>query len=523
MNFILNLLYLNILIYLIYCFHRFEPYKLYNERKLFYLSNFNKFSEYLQIQFDYKINKFKCIVQKPILKDKTNIFIFNINNTINSTNYFPLYNNISNFLKNSLSLNNKLSNNYLLSLYILYQLKGNFTESLKIIKKNFTNEKNIFLNFLKFRINNPFIINYLHNLPLSSNLNLLSFSNDNILDYKISGSSKLNINFIKTIYQGLIEHFSKNYLIGHWLSNENSNLFYSIYNFVNSRGIEINEIKYLIPFIELCRHSNNFNKMKINLNNNIFNIKSYENYNEHDEFFYKYSDDLSNDNFLLNYGFIIKNNSFHNFLFKFEINDDKYLFYKYLIKEKFNMDYVNLMNNDIITVIFPLNNYSLNKELLQFLFLFSQFENNKIKSHNKNFKIKKDINKENKENKLFDLYYLYFNTIHQNIFNFYDLLPMYNNTSPKIINYINELNKTREEINKMDSEIEKLDNGTIIDNFENLYYFNKLHELLNMKNIHIFNLENLMILFNHKNFVYKEILSYKWKILNNSKIKNKYF
>jgi len=74
----------------------------------------------------------------------------------------------------------------------------------------------------------------------------------------------------------------------------------------------------------------------------------------------------------------------------------------------------------------------------------------------------------------------------------------------------------------MDEEIAKLDNGTIISHFENLYYYNHLHEVLNTRNIHIFNLENLLILFNHMNYLYEDLISYQWKEIINQRLINKY-
>lgn len=74
----------------------------------------------------------------------------------------------------------------------------------------------------------------------------------------------------------------------------------------------------------------------------------------------------------------------------------------------------------------------------------------------------------------------------------------------------------------MDRNIEILDKGNIIDNFENLYYYNRLHrlhELLNKKNIHLFNIENIKIIMKHLKFVIRDFLGLHWKALNSTSLK----
>ena len=88
--------------------------------------------------------------------------------------------------------------------------------------------------------------------------------------------------------------------------------------------------------------------------------------------------------------------------------------------------------------------------------------------------------------------------------------------------YIREIKSFEKEIKDMEKNIEILDKGNIIDHFENLYYYNRLHELLNNKNIHIFTIENIKILMKHLKFVSQDILSIQYKVLNNSFLKDIY-
>ena len=88
--------------------------------------------------------------------------------------------------------------------------------------------------------------------------------------------------------------------------------------------------------------------------------------------------------------------------------------------------------------------------------------------------------------------------------------------------YIEELGEIQRKIEKNDEEIEGLNDKGIIDNFENLFYYNQQHDLLNQRNTHIFNLENLFILLKQKEFAYREVIATQWNIINSKYIKGKY-
>jgi hypothetical protein len=250
-------------------------------------------------------------------------------------------------------------------------------------------------------------------------------------------------------------------------------------------------------------------------------------------FKYKYNENLSNDNSLLNYGIILKDNINHNYLITMDLYDEKYEFYKYLTRKNLNMDNIHILEEDIITAKFELNSVSLNKNLLEFLFFFNEFDEIKeseVMLHKFNTKkyryfegtvnymFKKSLSKN--EQKTYGTYIRYYATIYSHIKNVEDNMKEYlNKTIPE---YINEIKLFDKEIENMDRNIEILDNGNIIDHFENLYYYNRLHELLNKKNIHLFNIENIKILMKHLKFVSNDILGLQWKVLNSTTVKEIY-
>ena len=94
-----------------------------------------------------------------------------------------------------------------------------------------------------------------------------------------------------------------------------------------SKNISLSII--IFPFIDICSNSNEEPLLKINLNKNKFNLfssldKGKITKNKGDLFKYKYNENLSNDNFLLNYGIIKKNYLKHNYLIIMDLYDEKY-------------------------------------------------------------------------------------------------------------------------------------------------------------------------------------------------------
>ena len=544
--------------------HRFEPYNIYMARREFILSNFDRFSNYITIKKPSSLNeKLQCIFKSDLTIDtKTSLFSYTDKDILNSNSeniYYPFKKNISEFLSKNLTLSFQTQKKLALSLYILYELKGNLTQTLYTMnKQKEANELISFRKYLKYRPTNTFIINYIHNLPLSGILNYYTWSLDEFYDYGLTGNMKprTQLKTLHGIYEKIKNLFENNTIINDWLSKENENVFYSIYHYINIYSFEYstnaNNNKedddkslsiIIFPFIDICSNSNEESLLKININknaegDNLFNLfsscgKNKISKNKGEVFKYKYNENLSNDNSLLNYGIINKNNLYHNYIITMDLYDEKYEFYKYLTRQNINMENIHILTDDVITAKFELNSENLNKNLLEFLFYFNQFDEIKEsetlmhKFNTKkyryyegtvNYMLKKTLDKS--DQKTLGTYMRYYSTIFSHVKNIEENMKEYLNIS--MSEYVKEINKFEKEIKDMDKNIEILDQGNIIDHFENLYYYNRLHELLNKKNIHIFNIENIKILMKHLNFVSQDILSIQYKVLNNSFLKDIY-
>jgi hypothetical protein len=544
--------------------HRFEPYNIYMARREFILSNFDRFSNYITIKKPSSLNeKLQCIFKSDLTIDtKTSLFSYTDKDILNSNSeniYYPFKKNISEFLSKNLTLSFQTQKKLALSLYILYELKGNLTQTLYTMnKQKEANELISFRKYLKYRPTNTFIINYIHNLPLSGILNYYTWSLDEFYDYGLTGNMKprTQLKTLHGIYEKIKNLFENNTIINDWLSKENENVFYSIYHYINIYSFEYstnanNNIEdddkslsiNIFPFIDICSNSNEESLLKININknaegDNLFNLfsscgKNKISKNKGEVFKYKYNENLSNDNSLLNYGIINKNNLYHNYIITMDLYDEKYEFYKYLTRQNINMENIHILTDDVITAKFELNSENLNKNLLEFLFYFNQFDEIKesetlIHKFNTkkyryyegtvNYMLKKTLDKS--DQKTLGTYMRYYSTIFSHVKNIEENMKEYLNIS--MSEYVKEINKFEKEIKDMDKNIEILDQGNIIDHFENLYYYNRLHELLNKKNIHIFNIENIKILMKHLNFVSQDILSIQYKVLNNSFLKDIY-
>ena len=170
-----------------------------------------------------------------------------------------------------------------------------------------------------------------------------------------------------------------------------------------------------------------------------------------EEFKFHFTDDLSNDNLVLNYGFIDANNTAHSFLINFDIDDPKLKFYKFLHWKQFNMNSVKLNDVDKLNAAFPLTKLSLSSDLLSFVFLYSEFSRGDVR-------IKHNV----ELNKRFTAFFLYYSTIYKNVLGIVDNIQSVNG-------YIDELGEIQQKIERNDKEIEGLNDKGIIDNFENLF------------------------------------------------------
>ena len=360
--------------------HIFEPYNIYITRREFILSNFDKFSKYITIKKPSSLNeKLECIYKDNIVNDnKEPLFSYSSKDIINSNDpnlYYPFKENISHYLSKNLTLSFQTQKKLFLSLYILYELKGNLTQTLLLMnKQKEINELNFFRKYLKYRPTNTFLINYIHNLPLSSILNYYTWSLDEFYDYGLTGSMKprAQLKTLHGIYEKIHALFINNTIMNFWLNKENENVFYSIYHYVNVYSFEYSTNQnrdndddkslsiIIFPFIDVCSNSNEEPLLKINNNNNIYNLFFMTTNVKHSKtknniFKYKYNENLSNDNLLLNYGISLKNNLNHKYLITMDLYDEKYEFYKFLRKKNLNIDNIHILDEDLISAKFELN------------------------------------------------------------------------------------------------------------------------------------------------------------------------
>ena len=159
-------------------------------------------------------------------------------------------------------------------------------------KQKETNELISFRKYLKYRPANTFIINYIHNLPLSGILNYYTWSLDEFYDYGLTGNMKprTQLKTLHGIYEKIKNLFENNTIINDWLSKENENVFYSIYHYINIYSFEYSiyantntedtdkSLSIIIfPFIDVCSNSNDESILKINYdkkNKNAINLIS---------------------------------------------------------------------------------------------------------------------------------------------------------------------------------------------------------------------------------------------------------
>ena len=482
-------------------FH-FEPYSLYKTRSLFISKHFPFFTSSLK----YDISTSKCIIINQIHSNSTILFEFNTSSILlPNTSYYPFKSNISSFLSNDLSLPLTTTSKLTLALHILFELKNNITSTLThLYKLNNKSELTLYRTYLHHRINNPFIINYIHNLPLSTSITYMSWSPEQLKDFQLSGTLQHNVDYIKTIYTTLYNKYNTS-IFDTWLNEQNVNLFISIYHYIDTRSVLIEkEVLCLIPLLHFC----NFDYESENLYNSTVNIKVTErntiqittnkDYLQYgNEFKFLYTNDLNNDNLISKYGIVYINNKHHSYLFNYEIYDDnKYSFYKYLLRHKYNN--VKIVNDNKISIDFNINAALINKNLQTFITLYNDYEDMNIK-HKQHFTIQE-----------FNIYFTYYVTMYQNM---RVIIKGMENESYET--YLQEVMDFDNKIKENYKGVQQLDEKNIIEHFEHLYYYNQLYENLNKRNIHLFNLENVKVLLNQMEYTYEDIVRRQWDIITN--------
>lgn len=528
--------------------YRFEPFELHQRRMKFNSDYIRKYSNAL-IGIEYSDNDINendsgltkgiCIANRDINVNDT-IIEYDEDDVISSSQSFPLKSEFVGLLSLSDSLQNNITKKILLSFHLMFELKSNMTLAFIALSKlakakgdgNNSKEQQYlddFRAYLKKRKDNHLLVNYIHNLPLSSRLSHSTWSSDLVSEYLLSGTIAPSTEKVKSFFKGFISQIEKDTLMSqtysHWLNENEINFFLSIYSFVSSKAFVIENDYYLMPFIDVCRHYHpirNDNPVssssttakaikasRVNTDKAVqLKIVSQSQYAKGTEFTFTYSDDLTNDNLLLNYGLTIANNTHHSYLFQFDLVDPQYVFYKHLLKSNFNMNAIKLNPiddaNDKLSATFSLKLPSLNEELFKFIYHYIEFTSST------------NADKEDAVNRqTLQSYLVYYTTIHKNILSITD--KMSNGT---VHSYIKALSKDMDDIIHYHSQIALMNNNTFQETFEHLYIYNQMHHLLNKRNINIFNLENIRLLTTHQFYLFDDILKMQFDSIQ--KLKKRY-
>lgn len=599
---------------------RLEPLNLILERNKIYRESIQNFTNNLNItlqEFSMKnygdkmkneetnINSnIKCFATKKI-RTNEEIFSIPLENTFNIYERFPfkklLLNKIkeNSFIKNNPKFMN-MTNYFLLAFRIMFDMKADMKKTFTMLKVYDQVEFKNGINYLKQR--NYFIQKYSQVIPLADNLGQMSWSTENIEEYKLTGIMPILKDTIVRFYKEFTHdlYIDKDFyylynVTNHWLNEANVNYFLSIYGYVIKNSIifnldfsDIEETKnkkyksylesyknnineqiitqqggglIIIPFIDQCRYyhprenayskdysakitniyektNNNYDKdlqlkrLKIKFDEDAIKlvIRANSNLESGQEFSYTFTDFLTNDNLLLNYGIVIRNNLFQEFLFKFEMLDYGYKFLNGLRENNFDVSTIKILEDYQLSLQFSLKKDVFSKGLFDFISIYAKlFISNDDAEINKNNKSKINIkNKNMNENDsiLLKSLVLYDSTINKNIYSMLDSLD--NNEEDGIPNNSYYKNKSDHKIyyEKIDDNIQKMirleniiRNNTIAinkeknleifehDDIQNLFFYKALHDHKKSLLIKIFNFENLKILYSHKNIVNKETIS----------------
>ena len=193
-----------------------EPLNIFLERKLFFEENLKNFTSNLEIltqnmsYYETAINLSldpssarKCIA-KRFIRANEELLSFDLDNTISLFDDFPLKKLFINLLNQESLLPpsaKNLTNYLLLSLRLMFDLKANFKETYILLKKYDESEFQIMKNY---SIKRPkFIHKYIQLLPLSDYYGQMSWSLEDIEEYKVSGilpvtKDKIGKKFIKS-------------------------------------------------------------------------------------------------------------------------------------------------------------------------------------------------------------------------------------------------------------------------------------------------------------------------------------
>ena len=380
--------------------YRLEPINIFKQREDFYHKYFPKFTNKLKLNYTDE-KGYHCIVKEKINR-QDKIFQISRNFTYSIYDIFPLKETFYNILGEIEILRKyrTLHNKILLTTRLLFDMKANITEAF-ILTKKYGNSEEInysidsFRNYLRSK--SEFFSEFIKFLPQAYIFGETSWSEDDIFQYRQTGSIPVFKMELVKIYKSIIEalknseitqEFTKN-----WLNEDNISYFLSLYGYVNSKSFQINfddsnssEINQvnknlekfgglaLIPFADLCINSlqeNNSDERNFQIvYKDQINILSLKEYSISEELSLTKSENLSNDILLLNHGIVRKNNPHQEFIFKFDIIDNNYSFYNILKSNGFNINIIKIIDEHKLSINFNLKSSHMSEDLFKFINIF---------------------------------------------------------------------------------------------------------------------------------------------------------
>jgi hypothetical protein len=429
----------------------------------------------------------------------------------------------------------------------VYQTRKVIFNNLIENKKNYDLED--FRNYLRKRHKDEFILIYLNHLPLAYNFGETSWSDEDILEYQKTGFIPPFKNKLLKIYKSILEYLKKNSklfeICKNWLNEENSTYFLSIYGYINSKAFQItlkelgdirnsdhNKVNQaidkssgyiLVPVFDMCLNNLSKNiirdiKFKFSTDDSFISLHSSENYKNNTEITFNLQRDFSNDYSLLNYGYLIRNNPYQEYVFRFDIPDKDYKFYKTLKRSGVEMKNLSILEVEKLTILVNLRNNVISKEIIKIISTFLEFKKTNWK----------EVPKKNKEYEILMRYYSIMITNIKSIFDENsDNIDIWSEITSYVGKFLDNESKKKKLSNIVEENTKKFLKNTndillspLDDDLQNLFYFKHLHNNIKKSLIYKFTFENLKIVFSQISIILNILKQNLVRDINS--IKNKY-
>ena len=555
--------------------YRYESFNLWKSRYSYYERDFELNNQNNNLKLKYNHEKgFYCKVKKSINSEDT-IFKINSNSTISVYDYFPFkskfYNIITEMLNNTNAEDDILSsvdsntiNKVLLSIRFLFEIKANHTESFIQLKRFESNRKEQTeddINFLEykkyviFKNNNDQLYKFFAYLPLHYMYSQTAFYADGYKNYLKTGYYNPNGILAESLIQALIKLISSDSkytefhnIVSHWFNQDNYILLKLCYAYIQSRGINQNYSEYInlqtdnefnkqvnklinnngnstspliLPSLSLCNNYHptenekkyELRSTKIENKSNYYIVSALSNYNNGEEFSISYSTDLTNDNYLLNYGFVEINNTFQIYSFHINIPDNNWEIYNSLVAlNKTNHISKDLINNKTL-VDFYLKRNKIDSLFINLISKYVAVNNLFNSTYIKNKHTLNDYSVKTKN--LVYNYILYYQSITNQIRKIFESKVSHKSSNPILL--INEIIGNIKLIDQIQSKID-----SVTDNQISSEDYIKVDRLIKENNLLKFHMDNIHILLSHEKLICNKISSLYWTLVNTNKLKNKY-